>query len=468
MAPAHPSMTLKREQRVQAVLALLRGEPVAQVAVRFAISRSDLYKFRGRALKAMRDALADQRRGPKKPHNRLDGDREQHVMSLCARHPTRSSYRVREQLGSDAPSARTIQRIRARHGIARVPKRAPPSTPARRLSKRTMQRARHVIKEKPHLGPERLAWDLQNREHIRISPSTVKRLKRHMREALYPPAPSPEWRFYERHHPHSLWHGDFMEKVTLTDIEETAYQLTLQDDYSRGYVFCDLYLNPDQRDVIRAMIEAMRRWWVIPKAVIFDNGSAFKGTFISTFCKNLGIRLMHTTIRHPQTNGKLERAFRDDMKDFYRQYDAWHLEPLRRDLPDYVDYRNYVRGHQALGGKPSSTRLRERTSVASLDLLDGLESFACYEVGRKIIPPDGNIRMFDRNAYVGAHLAGVEVALVETLDGLEARVDDQCIGLLRNYRDMRQLPHWEWRDLPPVLYFENEKRADCPLNAVAL
>ena len=56
-----------------------------------------------------------------------------------------------------------------------------------------------------------------------------------------------------------------MEKVTLTDIDQTAYQLALQDDYSRGYVFCDLFLNPDIRTTIRALIAAMRAWRVIPK-----------------------------------------------------------------------------------------------------------------------------------------------------------------------------------------------------------
>ncbi len=39
--------------------------------------------------------------------------------------------------------------------------------------------------------------------------------------------PPPVWRFYERHHPHSLWHGDFMDKITLTDTQEQAHQLTL-------------------------------------------------------------------------------------------------------------------------------------------------------------------------------------------------------------------------------------------------
>ena len=148
--------------------------------------------------------------------------------------------------------------------------------------------------------------------------------------------PPPVWRFYERHHPHSLWHGDFLEKITLTDLDQTAYQLTLLDDYSRGYVFCDLCLTPDIRTTIRALSAAMRRWQVIPKAVVFDHGSPFKGKLLSAFCAQVGMRLIHAAVNHPQTNGKLEQAFRDDMRDFYRQYHAWVLDPLRHDLPGYV------------------------------------------------------------------------------------------------------------------------------------
>lgn len=74
---------------------------------------------------------------------------------------------------------------------------------------------------------------------------------------------------------HSLWHGDLMEKVTLTDEDQTAYQLTLQDDYSRVYVFCDLYREPTVNTTIGAMISAMREYQTIPKAVVFDNGPTF-------------------------------------------------------------------------------------------------------------------------------------------------------------------------------------------------
>jgi len=397
--------------RIQAVLALLRGEPLAQVSARYRIGRSDLYKFRRRALTAIQHALDDQPRGPKRPHNRFDPEGEAKLVGLCKRYPALSAQRMARHFGPSAPSLRTIQRIRRRHHLPRFRKRAPPLTPGRRIPADAKARAWQLIEEKPFLGPERLAWDLRNGDNIRISASTLKRLKKKGREAMKPPRlPPPIWRFYERHHPHSLWHGDFLEKITLTDSGQTAYHFALMDDYSRGYVFCDLILAPDLRTTIRALIAAMRQWQAIPKAVVFDNGSHFKGTLLSVFCERVGIRLIHSAVNHPQTNGKLERAFRDDMRDFYRQYAGWFFEPLHRDLPDYVHYRNYVRGHQALGGRPAIDRLNApHTRAASAEVLAGLERLACHEVGRKMIPASGSIRLFNRDAYVGPAFANREV-----------------------------------------------------------
>jgi transposase InsO family protein len=375
----------KPERRLQAILALLRGEAMETVTTHYQIGCSDLYKFRARALAAMHAALDDHPRGPRRPRNRLALQREQGVVALCQRHPTLCPYQVGQRLGPDSPSPRTIQRMRKRYGIARLPKRAPPTVPRRVVSPPVKERAAQLIQEQWHLGPERISWDLQNGEHLTVSPSTVKRPKRMIHEALYPAPLPPVWRFYERRHPHSLWHGDFLEKVTLTDLDRTAYQLTLMDDYSRGYVFCDLFLDPDMRTTVRALIAAMRQWRVVPKAVAFDNGAPFKGRLLVAFCQLVGIRLIHSAVNHPQTNGKLERAFRDDMKDFYRRYDEWLLEPLCNELPAYVYYRNYSRGHRALGGKLSITRLNEHDRFAPQELLDRLESFARCEVKRKVV-----------------------------------------------------------------------------------
>ncbi len=160
----------KADRRLQAVLALLRGEKAAEVSRTFHIARSDLYKFQRRALSAMREALKDQPRGPKHPANTLSEGKEQHIVTLCERYPTQSSYQLHRRLNQDAPVARTIQRVRQRRGLPRVAKRAPATTPARRLPKRVIRRAQRVIKQKPHLGPQRISWDLQNGENMTISP----------------------------------------------------------------------------------------------------------------------------------------------------------------------------------------------------------------------------------------------------------------------------------------------------------
>jgi transposase InsO family protein len=325
--------------------------------------------------------------------------------------------------------------------------------------------------EKFYLGPDRMAWDLWNSKGIRVSPSTFKRRKKKWRGLvnLFPEQlPVPAWRFYERHHPHSLWHGDFLEKVTLSDTGQTAYHLALMDDYSRGYVFCDLFLNPDIRTTIRAIIAAMRQWQVIPKAIIFDNGSGFKGKLLSTFCERVSIRLIRSAVYHPQTNGKLERAYRDDMRDFYKQHTPWLFDPLRLDLPAYVHYRNYVRGHRALGGKPSITRLNEEHSrAASSDVLDQLESYARYEVGRRTLSAAGSLRIFNREAHVDERLANREAVFFESLEGLEARVDGQSVAVLRDYRTYRQMVAYRQNEIPPRLHFEPCASAGSPRIAVA-
>lgn len=454
--------------RLQAVLALLRGEPATQVSAQFGICRSNLYKLRSRALGAMQQALSNRKRGPRIPHNKLEVEKQEAIKSLCERHPTLSSYQVRERLQMDARSPRTIQRVRKRLDLPRLRKRAAPSFKAHRFTDGEKQLIRKTVESKLYLGPYRLAWDLQNQYGVRISPSTVRRFKRAILDERHPPPATPAWRFYERKHPHLLWHGDFFEKVTLTDEDRTAYQLTLLDDYSRAYVYCDLLREPTQNDTIRAMIAAMRQYQTTPKGVVFDNGSQFKGHLLSAFCANLGIRLMHSSIRHPQTNGKLERAFRDDRREYYDQFDEWIFDELRRRLPEYVRYRNEVRGHFALDGKPSTTRLREQNWFALPSVLDRLESFARHPLGSAKVDLSCCIRVLGRNGYIPKLRYQQRVALTETLDGLEAETEDGRVYLLRDYRRFRQVPSWHRDELPFCFQFEEYGEGHCPRIAVAL
>ena len=343
-------------------------------------------------------------------------------------HPTWSARQIHQHLGDEAPHPRTIERIRRRHGLTRERKRPTATRSANRLTPEVKAHARQAVEDKSDLGPHRLAWDLRNEHGLQISPTTMKRIKQAVRIETDPPpvvAPTPNWLFYERKHPHSLWHGDCLEKVFLADTGSQAYHFALLDDYSRGYVFCDLFREVTPQTTIEAMISAMRQWQIIPKQVVFDNGGPFNGKLLETFCDNLDIRLIHASPRHPQTNGKLERAFRDDMPEFYRHYDVWDFDVLRRDLPAYIEYRNEIRGHWALDGKLARTRLDEA-------------------------------------------LKGQVVTCYETLDGLEVRSADQQVYLLRDYRKWQKRYWWNYgQEVPDDLRFEPHGPVECPRIAVA-
>ena len=176
---------------------------------------------------------------------------------------------------------------------------------------------------------------------------------------------------------------------------------------------------------------------------------------------------MHSSVRHPQTNGKLERAFRDDRREYYDQFSEWIFDELRKGLPEYVRYRNEERGHYALSGKPSTTRLQEQNWFALPSVLDRLESFARHPLGSTAVELNGCLRVLGRNGYIPKLRYRQKVSLIETLDGLEAETENGRVYLLRNYRRFRQVPSWDRDELPFCFEFEECSEGQCPRIAVA-
>jgi hypothetical protein len=81
-----------------------------------------------------------------------------------------------------------------------------------------------------------------------------------------------------------------------------------------------------------------------------------------------------------------------------------------------VHCRNHILWHSALGGKTAITRLNKYPQTALPDVLQGLEKYACYEIGRKFIPATGKIRLFGRDAHVGKMMVNIEVTFFERLE----------------------------------------------------
>ena len=145
------------EHRLQAVLALLGGEPVPHVTARFGMGRSILYKWRRRALTALQGALTEHRPGPQCPANRLSPAEEAPLVELAQRHPTWSAAQIQAQVGPAAPSPRIIQRLRHRYALPRLSKRPAPCRPARCLTRQVKQEARRLSGASTHVITRRVS-----------------------------------------------------------------------------------------------------------------------------------------------------------------------------------------------------------------------------------------------------------------------------------------------------------------------
>jgi hypothetical protein len=115
----------------------------------------------------------------------------------------------------------------------------------------------------------------------------------------------------------------------------------------------------------------------------------------------------------------------------------------------------YIRGHQALNGQPSITRLREQHRMALPWILERLEDYATCAVAQQGLPARGYLRLLGRKAYFDTRFSGLEVTLYETLNGLEMRHEGQPLALLRDYQAWRQMAFRYRYDeaLPEALFF---------------
>jgi hypothetical protein len=77
-------------------------------------------------------------------------------------------------------------------------------------------------------------------------------------------------------------------------------------------------------------------------------------------------------------------------------------------------------------------------AVLPHQVLEHLESYAWYELGRQVVEVNGCIRVLRRNAYIDVALRKVTVTVYETRSGLAVTIDGDSWYLLQEYRTFRQ------------------------------
>jgi len=275
------------EQRVRFVVAAAQGvQPFSSLCFEFGISRPTGYLWLRRYQKSGLSGIAERSRKPRCSPRRTNSRLEQHVIRVRMRYPDWGARKLRVVLsreGVELPRS-TIHRILLRHDLVPDEDRRPPA----------LQR-------------------------------------------------------FERKQPNELWQMDFKGPKGWP---QPVGPLSVLDDHSRYLIALAANGNTQGEPVRQQLEEAFQRCGV-PEEMLMDHGSPWWGhlaplgyTHLALWLMRQGIRLHWSRIRHPQTQGKVERFHGSLQRALTRR--GIPEQDLQAWLDDYRWEHNHVRPHEAL------------------------------------------------------------------------------------------------------------------------
>jgi transposase InsO family protein len=276
-----------QEQRVRFVVAAVRGtQRFSSLCAEFGISRPTGYLWLRRYQELGVRGIAERSRKPHRSPRRTADSLEQRVVEVRLRYPdwgARKLNVVLARAGVVLPR-NTIHRILLRHDLIRETDRHP----------RALQR-------------------------------------------------------FERKQPNELWQMDFKGPRGWP---QPVGPLSVLDDHSR-YLIALAANGTTRGEPVRQQLEEAFQRCGVPDGMLMDNGTPWREdqapsgyTHLSLWLIRQGIRLHWSGIRHPQTQGKIER-FHGSLQRAWRRrgIPQRHLQAW---LDEYRWEHNYVRPHEAL------------------------------------------------------------------------------------------------------------------------
>src|SRR3954464_66030 len=405
------------EQRYRAVMAVLDGASVSEVAAEVGVSRQSVHAWVRRYRAAGLAGLADRpHRTVSCPH-RASRALEAVVCELRRAHPRWGALRILHELmrgpgpPESLPSRSTVNRILVRHGLV---------IPRARRRKRS----------------DSLRWQ---------RPAGV-----------------------------ALWQLDIVYGPRLVDPVTGELRegriVTGIDDHSRFCVLARVVERATGRAICLAFSEALQRYGP-PEEVLTDNGKQFSDRFgrggevlFDRICRRNAIAHRLTQPRSPTTTGKIERfhlTLRRELLDDARPFVS--LLEAQAALDDWVREYNAERPHQGLDMsapvapaerfKPAPQRQRELLELwlpASLSAVPGPQATPSAERAvdagaeanvleggpvefERVVPPSGNLMICQRQFWLGPARAGQTVRFWASVDGIPPTLHGARVKSLRSH-----------------------------------
>lgn len=158
---------------------------------------------------------------------------------------------------------------------------------------------------------------------------------------------------FEKDKCNEMWQTDFKGEFKMKD-GNYCYPLDIFDDHSRFVI----KIKPSL-DTANAVLPAFREAFMeygMPDSVLSDNGAQFAGfrqgyTQFEKWLMNHDVLPIHGRIKHPQTQGKIERFHRAMKDEVLKRYTPTDICDAERVLSEWRDVYNNIRPHEALGMK---------------------------------------------------------------------------------------------------------------------
>jgi transposase InsO family protein len=405
------------EQRYRAVMAVLDGAGVSEVAAEIGVSRQSLHAWVRRYRAAGLAGLADRSHATVSCPHRASVELEAVVCELRRAHPKWGALRILHELmrgpvpPAGLPSRSTVHRILVRHGLVIA-------------RSRRRKRSDYVRWQRPAAMQ---LWQLD----IVFGPTLIE-----------------------------LGTGELRQARIVTGL----------DDHSRYCVLAKVVERATGRAVCLAFSAALERYGV-PEEVLTDNGKQFTDRFgrggevlFDKICRRNAITHRLTAPRSPTTTGKIERfhqTLRRELLDDARPFAS--VLAAQAVLDDWVRDYNTERPHQSLETRspvtpaerfrPAPAQQRELlelwlpAQLASVPAPAPNESVeraidagaAPQPVGGgpvefdRVVPPSGNLMVCQRQFWLGPARAGQTVRFWASVDVVHLTINGARVKSLRSH-----------------------------------
>jgi transposase InsO family protein len=230
---------------------------------------------------------------------------------------------------------------------SRRPQRSP-----RRTATEIEQRIAEVRRVRPDWGARKLLAPLKQ-QGVVVPAATVHRVLLRLGLVREQDRRCPALLRFEREQPNQLWQMDFKSPKGW---DSSVGPLSVLEDASRYAVALE-QTGSTRGELVRERLESTFQGCGLPDAMLMDHGcpwwnqQAFGGwTQLTVWLMKQGIRLYFSGVRHPQTQGKVER-FHGALEMARRRRGLPEAAFRQRWLDDFRQEYNELRPHEALAMK---------------------------------------------------------------------------------------------------------------------